>query len=116
MLYRYRKLIYKQSYSSNTQELKVLMKLEPCIIIELFLSFNDSEPEYSYTPFSFKRVCISTSTNRFFTDLWPLVSFTSVVLLYLQGVQHLHQNHVIHRDIKGQNILLTENAEVKLGQ
>jgi len=32
----------------------------------------------------------------------------------LTGVQHLHQNHVIHRDIKGQNILLTENAEVKL--
>ena len=37
-------------------------------------------------------------------------------LISLQGVQHLHQNHVIHRDIKGQNILLTENAEVKLGQ
>jgi len=32
----------------------------------------------------------------------------------LNGVNHLHYNHVIHRDIKGQNILLTENAEVKL--
>ena len=32
-----------------------------------------------------------------------------------QGVSHLHQNHVIHRDIKGQNVLLTESAEVKLG-
>ncbi|XP_065644866.1 serine/threonine-protein kinase mig-15 isoform X2 [Hydra vulgaris] len=32
----------------------------------------------------------------------------------LNGVNHLHHNHVIHRDIKGQNILLTENAEVKL--
>ncbi|XP_038674661.1 mitogen-activated protein kinase kinase kinase kinase 4 isoform X1 [Scyliorhinus canicula] len=32
----------------------------------------------------------------------------------LRGLSHLHIHHVIHRDIKGQNVLLTENAEVKL--
>ncbi|XP_023207966.1 TRAF2 and NCK-interacting protein kinase isoform X7 [Xiphophorus maculatus] len=32
----------------------------------------------------------------------------------LRGLAHLHQHKVIHRDIKGQNVLLTENAEVKL--
>ena len=45
---------------------------------------------------------------------WNL-TFLFIVCSFVQGVSHLHQNHVIHRDIKGQNVLLTDSAEVKLG-
>ncbi|KAK2723178.1 myosin-IIIb-like isoform X3 [Artemia franciscana] len=32
----------------------------------------------------------------------------------LEALVYLHQNHCMHRDVKGHNILLTENAEIKL--
>ena len=38
----------------------VLIKLEPHIILELFLNFSDCEPQYSYKLYSFKkgRMCM----------------------------------------------------------
>lgn len=32
----------------------------------------------------------------------------------LLGVQYLHHQHVIHRDIKGANILISQTGDVKL--
>lgn len=47
--------------------------------------------------------------------LLVLVRTVPLYSVFSQGLSHLHQHKVIHRDIKGQNVLLTENAEVKLG-
>lgn len=52
----------------------------------------------------------------FFPSLLYLLSLILHLLYPPQGLAHLHAHHVIHRDIKGQNVLLTENAEVKLGE
>lgn len=51
-----------------------------------------------------------------FSSLLYLLSLILHLLYPPQGLAHLHAHHVIHRDIKGQNVLLTENAEVKLGE
>jgi len=32
----------------------------------------------------------------------------------LNVLSHLHKNHVIHRDVKGHNILITQNGDIKL--
>lgn len=32
----------------------------------------------------------------------------------LQGIDFLHRNCVMHRDIKGQNVMLTNDGEIRL--
>ncbi|CAF1295720.1 unnamed protein product [Rotaria magnacalcarata] len=53
---------------------------------------------------------VKSSKGNSLKEEW--ISFISKEIL--NGLNHLHLNKIIHRDIKGQNVLLTENAEVKL--
>ena len=36
--------------------------------------------------------------------------------MILSGIEHCHQNYVMHRDMKPGNLLLGENGGVKIGQ
>ncbi|WAR27323.1 TNIK-like protein, partial [Mya arenaria] len=47
-------------------------------------------------------------------QLWLVMEYCGAGSVTDLGLAHLHANRVIHRDIKGQNVLLTDNAEVKL--
>lgn len=44
-----------------------------------------------------------------------LLLYTNQLLcILLQALHYLHCNHYMHRDIKGHNILITENGTIKL--
>lgn len=53
---------------------------------------------------------VKSSKNNILKEEWIAYICREI----LRGLAHLHTNKVIHRDIKGQNVLLTDNAEVKL--
>ena len=55
-LYRWGRSTFESSIITRMQETSyVLMKLEPRIILKLFLNFSDVEPQYSYKIFSRKK-------------------------------------------------------------
>ena len=53
---------------------------------------------------------LKSSRGRSLKEDW--ISYISKGVL--RGLAHLHKAKVIHRDIKGQNVLLTSNADVKV--
>lgn len=48
--------------------------------------------------------------NRSIKEEWIGIISREILL----GINYLHSNHIIHRDIKGQNVLLTEQGDVRL--
>ena len=70
---------------------------------------NCAHPRYLCDPCSIPRAATKGQSLK---EEW--IAYISREIL--RGLSHLHNSKVIHRDIKGQNVLLTDNAEVKLGE
>uniref|UniRef100_A0A452IN13 Protein kinase domain-containing protein n=1 Tax=Gopherus agassizii TaxID=38772 RepID=A0A452IN13_9SAUR len=55
---------------------------------------------------------ISSIINRF--GILPEIVFCKYTKQILKGVAYLHKNCVVHRDIKGNNVMLMPNGVIKL--
>ena len=46
---------------------------------------------------------------------WSASQLKCILKQILEGLVYLHRNNYLHRDLKGSNILMSDQGEVKLG-
>ena len=123
-LYYAVKTIKKQNDNTNTnnekknffREIFIQKNLFHNNIIHLLCSFEDNENYYlvmDYFPGKTLKDIIENKkkkNNSLFTEKEIISIFEQI----LNGVQFIHNNSIIHRDIKPDNILLDENNIVKI--
>jgi serine/threonine protein kinase len=63
-------------------------------------------------------LCASSARDVFDYEEVPLKEEEIALITYetLKGLEFMHQNNYIHRDIKAANILVTQEGEVKLSK
>ena len=64
------KYIWKQYYNQDTKNSVFFMKLQPRIILKLFLNFKDSGPQYSYKLYSHRKEFIQWVQEYTFCIIW----------------------------------------------
>eukprot|EP01064_Diplonema_japonicum_P027585 TRINITY_DN400_c4_g1_i1.p1 TRINITY_DN400_c4_g1~~TRINITY_DN400_c4_g1_i1.p1 ORF type:complete len:1087 (+),score=219.85 TRINITY_DN400_c4_g1_i1:43-3303(+) len=100
-----------ETHDSSELEVSTLEKLRHPNIMTYFKTIIKNT-----TVYLFMEYCEHGSVAALVTKIGKLPVPT--VQLYtrqiLEGVHHLHKNKILHRDIKGANVLITGNGQVKL--
>lgn len=59
--------------------------------------------------------CLTNIMKKLFPDgIKDEVLVATIVKEVLQGVQYLHQNNIIHRNLTGDSVIVTEKGEVRI--
>ena len=97
----------------------ILAKLDHQNIIKFFEVFESEKPkqminivtEYADGGDLSEKIKERKNKNNYFTESEILDYFTQICL----AIKHIHENKIIHRDLKSGNIFLMKNGFVKLG-
>ena len=93
------------------REIDLLKLLKNPYIVEYRESFNTADTLYIVMEFV-ENGSLQSIVRKFGQLREPLVSI--YILQVLEGLHFLHEQGVIHRDIKGANILISTGGQVKL--
>jgi NIMA (never in mitosis gene a)-related kinase len=98
-------------------EAKILEKLDHPNIIKFRETFIAKKPRFTlnivtdYAEGGDLNAKIKSRKGKFFSETQILDWFTQICL----SIKHIHDKKILHRDLKSQNIFLTENGMIKLG-
>ena len=96
------------------QEAEVLSKLHHPFIVQYVDNFQEGNCLYivmEYADGGDLAGKIAGRKGKLFTEDEVLKMFVQIEL----ALKHVHANHILHRDLKTQNIFLTKDGTVKLG-
>lgn len=78
------------------------------------VSRDSSRPCDIHPPFKFLQQIIHHNTSVLRSTIPPPI-IKSLLYQLLNGVEYLHNQHILHRDLKPANILVTSGGTVKIG-
>jgi len=105
-------LVKTQQKEKMTQEIKIHKSVKHPNIVKLFSYFEDSNFVYVVLELCRKKSLMELHKRRQAITEPETRYFMKQILL---GCQYLHENQIIHRDLKLGNIFLNDDLEIKLG-
>jgi len=104
-------IISEKQLPAILHEIKLLQTLQHINIVRFIESYET--PKYLYFALEFiEGGSLAKITKRYGCFQEPLLS--RYICQVLRGLEYLHEKGVIHRDIKGDNILITKEGIIKL--
>mmetsp|Transcript_18672 Transcript_18672/g.17787 ORF Transcript_18672/g.17787 Transcript_18672/m.17787 type:complete len:201 (+) Transcript_18672:250-852(+) len=115
---------YKDQLQNVRREIAIMKKLEHPNVVQLYEVIDDEEGDKLYMVMDygqFGEVMKWDTKNYYFAPYDPKKENFSekdikkIMRQCIRGLNYLHINGIVHRDIKPQNILITDRKKVKLG-
>lgn len=96
------------------KELQVMTLSRHPNLLPVLVSFVEESKLWIVTPYLGGGSCLDLLRNRFADGIADEAAVATVLRECLLGLEYLHRNHLLHRDVKAGNCLLAEDGGVML--